>query len=263
MLSYLEALLLGGTAMRLQIASDLHLECPRKSPGRYGPLLHAPSDALILAGDIDRIDRVRERFSDWPTPVLYVRGNHDSFFTAYEVEIGKLAVATRSGSFTLLERKVWTRDTIRIIGCCLWTDFALLGRLDDAMLLAQFAGADYRYLRRLDGKRLTPEDTRFEHSLTVEWLTRQLMTPFDGKTVVVTHHAPHVRSLDNRFGRQRYDSAFASDLSTLTKYVHLWIHGHVHQSCDYKVNRCRIMCNPAGTERRPNPDFCPMLVVEV
>lgn len=249
--------------MRLQIASDLHLELARGDPSRYGPLLHAPSDALILAGDIDRIDRVRERFSTWPTPVLYVRGNHDSFFTAYEVEIGKLAVATRNGSFTLLEREIWTRDDIRIIGCCLWTDFALLGRQEDAMLLAQYAGADYRCLRRADGRPFAPEYTRFEHMLTVEWLTRQLTKPFDGKTVVVTHHAPHVRSLDGRFGRQRYDSAFASDLSALTKYVHLWIHGHVHHSCDYKVKRCRVVCNPAGTERRPNPDFCPMLVVEV
>ncbi|CAG9236630.1 Metallophosphoesterase [Paraburkholderia caribensis] len=249
--------------MRLQIASDLHLELARADPSRYGPLLHAPSDALILAGDIDRIDRVRERFSTWPTPVLYVRGNHDSFFTAYEVEIGKLAVATRNGSFTLLEREIWTRDDIRIIGCCLWTDFALLGRQEDAMLLAKYAGADYRCMWRSDGHLLTPEYTRFEHKLTVEWLTLQLTKPFDGKTVVVTHHAPHFRSLDGRFGRQLIDSAFASDLSALTKYVHLWIHGHVHHSCDYRVKECRVVCNPAGTPYRPNPNFYPTLVVDI
>jgi predicted phosphodiesterase len=249
--------------MRLQIASDLHLELSRESDSRHGPLLRASSDALILAGDIDRIDRVRERFSTWPTPVFYVRGNHDSFFTAYEVEIAKLANVARDERFILLERETWMRDSVRIIGCCLWTDFELLGRLDDAMLLAQYAGADYQCLRHADGRRFTPGDTRFEHMLTVEWLTRELTKPFDGKTVVVTHHAPHVRSLNRHFGRQRYDSAFASDLSTLTRHAHLWVHGHVHHSCDYKLNRCRVVCNPAGTERRPNPDFSPRFVVDV
>ncbi|SPB17803.1 phosphoesterase [Caballeronia novacaledonica] len=249
--------------MRLQIASDLHLEITKPDGEKYGPLRHAASDVLILAGDIDRIDRVHERFLNWPTPVLYVRGNHDSFFTAYEAEIGRLANATTNSRFTFLERSVWARDGVRVIGCCLWTDFALLGRPDDAMLLAQLGGADYRCLRRTDGRRLIPEDTCFEHNLTVKWLTRELTKPFDGKTVVVTHHAPHVRSLDRRFGRQRFDSAFASDLSGLAKFAHLWIHGHVHHSCDYKVKRCRVVCNPAGTPQRRNPEFLPTLVVEI
>ncbi|SAK91409.1 phosphoesterase [Caballeronia calidae] len=249
--------------MRFQIASDLHFECMKDDKRLFGPLVSVPSDALILAGDIDRIDRVRERFLAWPTRVLYVRGNHDSFFTGYEPEIGRLANASSDEQFSFLNKSCWTHNGVRVIGCCLWTDFALLGRRDDAMLLAQSGAADYRCIRRMDGRPLTPEDTRFEHELTVQWLSKQLRTPFDGKTVVVTHHAPHARSLDRRFGRQRYDSGFASDLSALTKLVHLWVHGHVHHSCDYKLKRCRVVCNPAGVERRPNPDFNPTFVVEV
>ncbi|MFM0137773.1 metallophosphoesterase [Caballeronia grimmiae] len=249
--------------MRFQIASDLHFESMKNDERPFGPLLSAPSDALILAGDIDRIDRVRERFLAWPTPALYVRGNHDSYFTAYEPAIREVAGFPSGGRFQMLERKVSRFDSVRVIGCCLWTDFALLGRKEDAMFLAQYAGADYRCLRRADGKLLTPADTCLEHRLTVEWLARQLKSPFDGRTVVVTHHAPHIRSLDRRFGRQRFDSAFASDLSALMKHAHLWVHGHVHHSCDYKLRRCRVVCNPAGTERHPNPDFSPVLVIDI
>lgn len=248
--------------MRLQIASDLHLERCGLEVNRYGPLCYAPSDVLVLAGDIDRVDKVRERFADWPCPVLYVRGNHDSFFTSYEQGISRAVLQSRDAQFRLLERQVATFDKVRVLGCCLWTDFALLGRVDDALVLAKYAGADYRCLRRADGTLLNPEDIQLEHRLTVEWLERQLNAPHAGATIVVTHHAPHIRSLDLRYGRNRFDAAFASDLSALTKRVNLWIHGHVHNSCDYKLNRCRVVCNPAGRAERPNPHFEPRLVID-
>lgn len=249
--------------MRLQIASDLHLEHSEAGGSRHGPLCYAPSDALVLAGDIDRIDKVRQRFADWPCPVLYVRGNHDSFFTSYEQGIGRAVLQSQDAQFRLLERSVATFGELRVLGCCLWTDFALLGRVDDALLLAKYTGADYRCLRRADGALLNPEDTQLEHRLTVEWLERQLKKSHAGPTIVVTHHAPHIRSLDTRYGRNRFDASFASDLSVLAKKVNLWIHGHVHNSCDYRLNRCRVVCNPAGHPARPNPHFNPRLVLSI
>ena len=26
----------------------------------------------------------------------------------------------------------------------------------------------------------------------------------------------------------------------------LWIHGHIHESFDYDVGNCRVLCNPRG-----------------
>jgi predicted phosphodiesterase len=248
--------------MRLQIVSDLHLEraC---TTSRYGPLRYVSSDALILAGDIDRIDRVCQRFSDWPCPVLYVRGNHDSFFTPYEAGIRRVVSQSQDQRFQFLERDVAMFDGVRVLGCCLWTDFALHGRPEDALLLAAYCGPDYRFLRRTDGVLMRPEDTQREHRLAVQWLEGKLRASHVGKTVVVTHHAPHARSLDPRFGNSRFDAAFASDLSSLMKRVDVWIHGHVHCSCDYKVKQCRVVCNPAGQPAKPNPHFNPALVIDV
>jgi hypothetical protein len=31
--------------------------------------------------------------------------------------------------------------------------------------------------------------------------------------------------------------------------VDLWLHGHVHDSFDYQVGRCRVVANPAGYVR--------------
>ena len=42
----------------------------------------------------------------------------------------------------------------------------------------------------------------------------------------------------------------------------LWVHGHVHNSCDYKVgDATRIVCNPHGYGDE-NPRFDGSLVVE-
>ncbi|WP_408200192.1 metallophosphoesterase family protein [Paraburkholderia strydomiana] len=145
--------------MRIQFASDLHLE--RTDPYHEPRMpVFAGSDLLLLAGDIDRIRKVFCRFSDWPSPVLYVRGNHDSYFDGYESGISAAAKLSSTGTVKLLERSEMVLAGVRVLGCCLWTDFNLMGRVEDAMLLAQYFDPDYRYLRRVDGKLITPEDTR-------------------------------------------------------------------------------------------------------
>ncbi|WP_408415555.1 metallophosphoesterase [Paraburkholderia caledonica] len=249
--------------MKLQIASDLHLHGCTDTEERYGPLRYSDSDVLILAGDIDRVNKVSDRFADWPCQVLYVRGNHDSYFTAYEKAISVAARKSTGGNFAFLERAIVSFPHVRVLGCCLWSDFGLFGRVDDALLLTSYFSADYRCVRRSDGALLRPEDVRREHLLSVQWLSRVLAMPFSGKTVVVTHHAPSPRSLDPRYGRSSTDAGFASDLTPLMRAVTLWVHGHTHFSCDYKVKTCRIVCNPAGKRSHPNPDFNPSLVLDV
>lgn len=249
--------------MRLHIASDLHLNEGGDGRTGFGPLTACDADALILAGDIDRVDNVENRFKDWPYPVMYVRGNHDSYFTSYEAAISKAVAESGSARFHMLERRAIHFLGVRILGCCLWTDFELFGRLQDALLLAQHTGPDFKFIRRADGRYFDAAAARAEHLLSVRWIATTLKQPFDGRTVVVTHHAPHPRSLDPARGRRRLDSAFASDLSRLMPNVNLWVHGHVHHSSDYKVKRCRVVCNPAGNRKNPNPHFVPSLVVDI
>lgn len=96
----------------------------------------------------------------------------------------------------------------------------------------------------------------------------ELAYPFDGPTVVVTHHAPSFKCLEPRYQAMQgnhVNAAFASSLEHLMgPGVPLWIHGHVHNSVDMDIKGTRILCNPrgyAGVEL--NPDFDPAFVVEV
>ena len=70
--------------MRIQLASDLHLEfLQREFPGER---LISPAygvDLLVLAGDIGNGTQAIELFNDWPVPVLVLAGNHESLTSIF------------------------------------------------------------------------------------------------------------------------------------------------------------------------------------
>ena len=99
------------------------------------------------------------------------------------------------------------------------------------------------------------------------FLEERLRAPFDGKTVVITHHAPSAASIAPRFGDDstHINASFVSRLDELiAPPVRLWVHGHTHASFDYELSGARVVCNPRGyVPMEINPGFDPGLVVEV
>jgi Icc-related predicted phosphoesterase len=97
-------------------------------------------------------------------------------------------------------------------------------------------------------------------------LHRELSQKFDGPTVVVTHHAPSPRSIAPKFADSELNPAFTSNLEPLIEHYQpaLWVHGHMHNSSDYKIGQTRVVCNPRGYfPDELNPLFNPDLVVDL
>ena len=85
------------------------------------------------------------------------------------------------------------------------------------------------------------------------------------KKVVVSHHAPSIRSLTNDQKQDKIYSAYASNLEELIvkhkpKY---WIHGHLHTSQNYKIEYTTVISNPRGYASSPNPNFVDSLIIKV
>ena len=78
------------------------------------------------------------------------------------------------------------------------------------------------------------------------WLQSVLARPFDGKTVVVTHHAPSLKSIHSDYKSNEWNPCFVSDLEKLMDGVGFWVHGHTHSSFDYQIGKTRVVCNPRG-----------------
>jgi hypothetical protein len=273
--------------MKLWVMSDLHLECAAldlPDPGAF--------DVAVLAGDIAGPGTA---VPGWvrSTPVLrrakavvWVCGNHEY----YDALLPQRAQAMRAAAkavdvppLHLLDGDFAVVDGVRFVGCTLWTDFAL--RIDTpqgaradperAIGVARSRMADYRAIAWPDGddplrrRRLRPEDTMRVHAEQRRWLQLELQRPFDGPTVVVTHHAPHRGSLAPRYAADWISAAYVSELpDAVFDTPVLWVHGHTHCSRDHVVGRCRVVCNPrgyalAGRALPENAAFDPALVIDI
>lgn len=232
-----------GICMKIQIASDLHIEQMRKKVS-FGGLVDGGADVLVLAGDIDKVTSAVARFSLWRTPVIYVLGNHEYYGGKVdEVEL-RAKVAATAGNVVVLTNDVFELGDVRFVGSTLWTDFRLNRAHHKAMAQAR-AGADHSCIIARSGGGFSPDIAAMEHRDSVKWL-EQTLRQRRRKTIVVTHHAPHERSLPEQSRRRLEAASFASDLSRLIPLCDLWIHGHVHSSSDYWQCGRKIICNPRG-----------------
>ena len=233
--------------MRIQLASDLHLErFERRFPHRrlLQPALGA--DLLVLAGDVHNGSHAVATFADWPVPVLYVAGNHEFYDHDWAGTRERLRLACAGTSVVFLDNDEWHQGGVRFLGSTLWTDFQLPGRTQaQAMADVSRSLTDYRVIRAAGGV-LTVHQTLADHRGSRRWLEDRLARPHAGPTVVVTHHAPHPLSIHARFAGNPVNAGFVSDMSPLLAQADLWLHGHTHDSFDYRVGRCRVVANPAG-----------------
>lgn len=224
--------------MNIQIVSDVHLE--------FGPLeVRADNaDVFIAAGDIDIGLEGLQWLNRIPCPVIYVAGNHEYWGHDIDELNRALAQETRDSAIHFLERQTVTIDNTRFVGCTLWTDF----RGCDALIMDElfFMMNDFRYITQAN-RALRPADLIAVNRSSREWLEQELSRPFDGKTVVVTHHAPLMRSWF--YGkRDIIQYAYCNDLNGLMDKhdIDLWVHGHVHEAFDYVAHGARVVCNPRG-----------------
>ncbi|PZQ14430.1 MAG: metallophosphoesterase [Ancylobacter novellus] len=253
---------------RLWVLSDLHLESRAMEPTAI-----PDADVCVVAGDVAGRPRAAVRWLSLHVghrmPIVYVPGNHE-FWGAGSMEhasLGGLLASRRGGRVHMLEDDLRVIAGVRFVGATLWTDYALYappheGKNRDEAVAWAIRWAEGTSPDAMNG--LKPLDLRARHKRSRAFIAAALATPHDGPTVVVTHHAPHPESVPERFRWQVNSSAYASDLTSVIEAGRpdLWVHGHMHDGCDYLAGDTRVLCNPRGFPGE-NPDFDPGLVVEV
>jgi 3',5'-cyclic AMP phosphodiesterase CpdA len=229
--------------MRIHLLSDLHNEFRPFTP----QVLDV--DVVILAGDIDVNVRgvawARQCFSG---PVLYVPGNHEYYGGHLGRTLQKMRLVGGE-RVRVLDRDEVIIAGVRFLGATMWTDFAATGNPPMASLSAQHAMNDFRQIRTENYRRIRPADLVEQSVKTRDWLCGKLAESFAGQTVVITHHAPSLRSLqDSPHAGTHMDAAYANRWEDLMggEALALWLHGHCHSAADYDVAGTRVVCNPRG-----------------
>lgn len=254
--------------MKIQIFSDLHLDVAAIKPITIADGV----DVVIVAGDtcegaIRAFEHLR-RIVPLAIPIIMVMGNHEYYrrFVPDELALAQKQAATFN--IHLLENDNTVIGGVRFAGATLWTDYAIFGITNIAGVMNACANGmnDHRLIgwRKQPWLRFRPQEAALLHHQSTAFLTELLATPFAGPTVVVTHHAPHWDSVLPRYRSDPVTGGFVSDLSTFieTYQPHVWIHGHVHNSSDYRIGMTRVLANPHGYGNE-NSGFNGELVIDI
>ncbi len=284
--------------MNIQLLSDLHLE----SHPHFSAQPLAGADVLVLAGDIGSYQLnsdltrlgvpdfglarfsprpVHEGGAGWPTPVIFVPGNHEYDGLEFDEAHQRLRQACERWGLIWLEQESVLLQGVRFVGCTLWSDFDALssaagtaanaaagaapGALAEQLKARDkaFRAANF-YLRKnhslQGGAPMLAEQVREQALKSQRWLRQALATGFDGPTVAVTHFAPSLLSADPRYGLTPGTAGFCNALDDLLPAAQLWLHGHLHCPQDYVSRGCRVVANPLGYARKGEqknyrPDF--------
>lgn len=238
--------------MKVHIVSDIHFEFGDRCIN-----IPEEADLLIVAGDLDS----RGHTAVFDLPTITVAGNHEFYGGDYNAILDAL----KKSDNTFLENDCFVFNGVRFIGCTLWTDFALYGDPVKAKLICGRMMNDYNYIA-INGRRLTPDDTEGFHHQSVNYLDTVLSVPFDGKTVVITHHLPSERCVNPRYSSSGINAAYASNLEwMIEKYQpDFWFYGHSHENVDpFYIGKTLLLSNPVGYPHDPNHGYAPDLIVEI
>lgn len=235
-------------------------------------------DMVLVTGDVcsgaAAVEWVAREFHG--LPVVLLAGNREFYGgdrTQRLAELRRAAAATDNVAFlecdvSLLDIRGWS---VRILGATLWTDFALLecegisvrDALDHEERRNLLRHRDPLQRMTVDGKPFTAECMRQVHLDTRAWLEQELARPFEGITVVATHHAPVPENAAVQFNGTPTNAAFYSDLSSLisTYRPSLVTWGHTHAP-DIDVTRdgTRFLSRQRGYTWEADPLFGPAIV---
>lgn len=226
--------------MKLQLISDLHLECYRDAGESFvkKDMIRA-ADVLVLAGDVmnltskDHVIRTLSWFCERWAHVLYVPGNHEYYMTSPDEGNHRLDKAQEKlANLTVLKPGLEEVGGQRFVGATMWfpetpDEATYRGWLNDFRLIKDFVPW-----------------VHVQHEHEIQTLEHHVL-PTD---VVITHHMPHQNSTPARFGNSPINRFFVAPdaAQVLAKEPKLWLHGHTHDACDYMIGRTRVVCNPRG-----------------
>jgi len=232
--------------MKMLVISDAHTEMHADRGAGFVADL-ADAGILVVAGDLGTKKTVVQILAELCTKydhVVYVHGNHELYANHISGFRHQMASVTRKmPNFHWLNNGAVTIDGVPFVGTTFWfpydtTNLLYQQEITDFYAIPSFVPWVYQ-----------------EHAKAAAYLADRV-TP---ESVVLTHHAPSMQSVSPEFMGSSLNRFFIAPIGEhiiQSASPALWIHGHVHASCDYTLESTRVLCNPYGYPDERNPGFC-------
>jgi predicted phosphodiesterase len=204
---------------------------------------------VVLAGDIYTGTRgVEWANKNFRCPVIYVAGNHEF----YKGHLNRTLEKMREKALPhvhVLDNDEVVIDGVRFLGTTGWTDFSSTDNVTTALHTAQISMNDYKQIRMgANYRRIKPIDLQQKSQFAKQWLLSNSSTKYQGKTVVVTHHAPLLECAPGiKYELGHLAAAYVNDWQEFAVCnIDIWLHGHTHVGYDKTIEGIRYASNPRG-----------------
>jgi len=253
--------------MKLLPLSDLHLEVIRDADSLEIPPTDV--DLILFLGDIATGEEgllwAIQQCDRLGVEGLFIPGNHEYYGQDINSLDARLRAISQGTAVTFLNCDEYVIAGCRFLGCTLWSDFKAFGDQHSCLAAVQSRIKDYRKIEYQESslgafRRLfTPDDALQLHLEHKAWLKEKLATPFNGKTVLLSHHGISKLCQHPQFAVDEIAGSYWSELEAFFQgKIDLACFGHTHANLDIvSAAGFRILSNQMGYRRRlSNPPEC-------
>lgn len=238
--------------LKLQYASDLHLEFPTNKEFLKQHPLQPVSDVLVLAGDIlpfAVMDKHQDFFSflaDHFETTYWLPGNHEYYQFDIAEKSGVLHEAIRNNVFLVNNTSV-VHEGVKLIFSTLWSHISPGYQWQIERSLNDF------HVIKHKGYRFSAEQYNQLHTESLAFIQNELNTNKGQKMAVFTHHCPTFLNYPEQYKGDVLNEAFAVELHDLieTSEIASWVYGHHHSNIpEFSIGNTKLITNQLGYVQR-------------
>lgn len=235
--------------MKIQYASDLHLEFHDNAVFIARNPFKVAGDVLVLAGDtlpLREFDSYKQhRFFDWCSEhyreTFLVPGNHEY----YRDDIAKYPDTWRKEirkNVAMYENACIRVDDTDLILSTLWSHIPM------SKWQTLKEGMNDFSLIKYNGKPFTATPYNMLHERDLAFIKEAVSKSTATHKVVVSHHVPSYLLVAKEFKGSSLESGFTVDLTDYiaSSGIDLWVYGHSHRSIEKVIGNTRMASNQVG-----------------
>lgn len=238
--------------LKIQYASDFHLEFPANKEFLKQHPLQPVGDVLVLAGDImpfTIMDKQQDFFryvADHFETVYWLPGNHEFYHFDLAKRSGFLNEKIRSNVFLVNNTSVKCGNT-KLIFSTLWSKISESNQWQIERNLNDF------HQIKNNGFRLSAEKYNALHAESLASLQEEIAEKTVKKIAVFTHHCPTFMNYPAQYKGDALNEAFAVELFDLieSSNINHWVYGHHHSNTtEFVIGNTKLVTNQLGYVQR-------------
>jgi 3',5'-cyclic AMP phosphodiesterase CpdA len=234
--------------LKIQYASDLHLEFPDNSKFIKENPLQPVGDILVLAGDIvpfaimNRHDDFFNYISDHFEHTYWLPGNHEYYHFDVTEKCGILNERIKN-NVTLVNNTSVVHDGVTLLFSTLWSHISIANQWQIERNLNDFHQIKH------NGSHFTSEHYNALHHESLDFIKQTVNQSNDEKVVVFSHHCPTFLNYPPKYKGDALNEAFATELYDFIESSNIAYWGYGHHHCntpDFFIGNTRLVTNQLG-----------------